>query len=984
MPNSFKNPLALKKKLPARLERPVSGSRIKRLWLAFKKRWSWKVFGLSVGGLFLLLLIASSAVFAYFVRDLPNPQAVQEKQLAQSTQILARDGTPLYNIHGEQNRQLVTGDQISPFVKQAAVSVEDASFYKDYGFSFKGLARALIAHIPLVKRLLPSGELAGGGSTITQQYIKNAENWNSDATISRKLKELILAVEVERKYSKDQILTDYLNIIPYGSNAYGIEAASQTYFGIDASMLTLSQSATLAAIPQQPTTYSPYGNHTDQLFARKDYILNRMVDTGYITQAQADAAKSAAPSISNPAFKQQSDLIAPHFVFYVRQQLIDFIGGDQETAEQKLDQAGYKVTTSLDLSTQNLAQQTISTLAPAALKKYNASNACLTSVDPRTGEVLAMVGSVDYSGANSGNTNFCTAQLQPGSTFKPFIYATQFSPGHTQAPSSITYDLVTNFSTSATGYSPTDYNGSCEYCGPVTDRNALDGSLNIPAVKNFYLAGIKQSIQTAQKLGISTLTKDPNYYGLPLVLGSGSVEPVEMANAYASFANGGQHFALRPILKIEKAGVIIKDYTKDAPTKVLEPETAYEISSILSDNASRTKIFGAHSALTLGPDRPVAAKSGTTQNNRDAWTIGFTPSIVTAVWVGNNLPGKTMVAGSDGSFVAAPIWNSFMKQYLTGKPVEQFTAPSTMKTMTVDMLSGKLPTSQTPSSDLVTDIFAPWQVPTTNDDVHITVAIDSVSGKLATSLTPASDIVQKTYFNVHSEEPSLPNWEGPVQAWANANGGDTSPPTDTDNVHTEANAPTVQISSPSDGSSVSGTFTISANPGGVNPITSVEFFLNGVSIGSATSSPWSVTYQASQLSQGSQIIKAVATNSLGLTASDQVTITPAGTDVSAPDKISDLSGTAVIGQHTIRLSWTNPSNADLAKVNLYISTKDNPTGNNNATPISISASPNSQGSYNFNTDGNAGTTYYILVRPVDTSGNENQSPTADISIHALP
>ena len=984
MPNRLRNPLALQKKLPARLNRKTASTGWRDLWQRFKRSWSWKKVAIGAGIFLVLLLISVSGVFAYYVRDLPNPQAVQEKQLAQSTQILASNGTALYNIHGDENRQLVTGDKISPYVKQAAVSVEDAGFYKNYGFSFKGLARAIIAHIPLVRRILPAGELAGGGSTITQQYIKNAENWNTDSTLSRKLKELILAVEVERKYSKDQILTDYLNIIPYGSSAYGIEAASQTYFGIDASQLTLSQAATLAAIPQQPTTYSPYGNHTDQLFARKNYILSRMVATGYITKAQADAAKDSAPSVALPTFKQQNDLLAPHFVFYVRQQLIDFIGGDPETAEQKLDQAGYKVTTSLDIPTQNMAQQTIDNLAPAALKKYRASNACLTSVDPRSGQVLAMVGSVAYDGPNSGNTNFCTAQLQPGSTFKPFIYATQFSPDHTAAPSSITYDLVTNFSTSSEGYTPTDYNGSCEFCGPVTNRNALDSSLNISAVKNFYLAGVKQSIQTAQKLGISTLTRDPSFYGLSLVLGSGSVQPVEMANAYASFANGGQHYALRPILKIEAGGVVIKDYTKDVPSKVLEPETAYEMNNILSDNGARTKIFGSRSALTLGPDRPVAAKSGTTQNNRDAWTIGYTPSIVTAVWVGNNLPNQTMIAGSDGSFVAAPIWNSFMKQYLTGKPVEQFAVPTTMKTLTVDKISGKLPTAQTPPDALVTDIFAPWQIPTTSDDVHITVNIDSVSGKLATSLTPAANSIPKTFFSVHSEAPTLPNWEGPVQAWAAANGGGILPPTGIDDVHTTANAPTIQITSPGDGATVSGTFSITTNPSGPNPISSVEFFLNGVSIGTASQAPWSITYNANQIGSGPQIIKSVVTNSLGLTASAQVSVSNSGTDTTAPDKISDVSGTAVIGQHTIRVSWTNPSNNDLAKVNVYASTKNEPVNNNSVSAISVSATPNSQGTYSLNTDGNPNSTYYILVRPVDSSGNENKDPTNDISVKALP
>jgi membrane peptidoglycan carboxypeptidase len=984
----FSNPLALQKKTP-RASTPVPTGTHRfdlRAWgRRFREKWSWKKFFIGFGVFIGVLLVSAAGVFAYYVRDLPNPHQIQQRPLSQSTQILASDGTPLYSIHGDENRTVVQSAQISPYVKEATVSVEDASFYSDYGFSVKGLARAILGHIPVVKQLLPADELSGGGSTITQQYIKNEQDWTYDDTISRKLKELILSIEVERMYSKDDILTGYLNIIPYGSSAYGIQAAAQTYFNENASQLTLSQAATLAAIPNSPTFYSPYGNNLSDLFERKDYILDRMVDTGYITKAQATAAKAAAPTLANPNFTQQAGLIAPHFVFYVRQQLINFIGGDPETAEQELDSGGYTVTTSLDLPTQNIAQQVMDQMGPETIKKYHASNACLVSVNPTNGEVLAMVGSVSYSDSVSGETNFCTAGLQPGSSFKPFVYSTDWAPGNKLSPSSITYDLVTNFGTTTEPYQPTDYNGSCEYCGPVTDRDALDGSLNIPAVKNLYLAGISNSIQTAQKMGISTLTSPPSSYGLSLVLGSGSVEPVEMADAYATFANGGEHYALRPILTIKKDGVTVKDYTKDQPTQALTPEVAYEINNVLSDNSARTKVFGANSPLTLGPSRPVAAKSGTTENFKDGWVIGYTPSISTAVWVGNNLPNQTMTVGADGSFSAGPIWNKFMSEYLTGKPVQQFSEPSDIKTVSVDKLSGKLPTDQTPSSDLVSDIFAPWQVPTTNDDVHVKVNIDKVTGLLATSLTPADDVEQEYFFNVHSEEPSLPNWEGPVQTWAKANGGGTSPPTDSDNLHTAANQPTIKLTSPSSGANVSGAFTISATPGGSYPITQVEFFLNNVSIGVATQSPYQITYQASALNPGSNVIQAVATNSLELTQTDQVTVTTSQSSV-APDNVSGLSASqsgSISLNHPIHLSWTNPSNTNLASVNIYES-QDNDPNDKGSLIANIAASPNSSGSYDVSTAGmTAGRTYYFIVHPVSSSGSENQS-TTKVSSQVLP
>ncbi|MEI6478093.1 MAG: transglycosylase domain-containing protein [bacterium] len=924
-----------------------------------KFRFTWKRFFIGLAIFVGVFVLGIAGVFAYYVRDLPNPKKIETRSVSQSTQILDRNGTLLNNIHGDENRTIVTNDQISTYLKNASVAVEDQSFYTNHGFDLRGIARAVGVRLHLVH-----GELAGGGSTITQQYIKVALV-GDDHSLSRKIKELILAIEVDQTYSKSDILTGYLNQINYGGTIYGIQTASQTYFGVNAKDLTLSQSATLAAIPNEPTYYSPYGNHTDDLIIRKNYILDRMVTEKMITQSQADAAKKEAPTTDNLGFKKPTDLVAPQFVFYIKEQMAKMLDPDPQIAQKMLNEGGYTVTTSLDLPTQKMAEGIVSSMGPDVVKKYHATNACLTSVDPKTGQVLAMVGSISYTDSISGNTNFCTAQLQPGSSFKPFVYATAWSQPNTYSPSSITYDLKTDL---GGGYSPNDYDGKNR--GPITNRLALAGSLNIPAVKNLALVGVTNALTTASNLGITTLTQPASDYGLSLVLGSGSVKAVQMAGAYATFANNGNNMPLMPILQIKQGGKVIKDYTTiNKPKQVLAPEVAYEISSVLSDASAKQPVFGALTKNLTLPDRPVAAKTGTTENWRDGWTIGYTPSIVTAVWVGNNNPNQTMTKGADGSIVAAPIWNKFMSEYLKGKPVEQFNRPDTVKDLTVDKLSGKLPTDQTPPDDLIKDIFAPWQMPKDKDDVHVKVTIAKGSGLLATALTPDDQKQDVTYITIHSEMPKNPAWEGPVQAWAKGTFGALlgSPPTQSDTLYTDANRPTISFTSPTDGTSVSGTVTLSASPGGSQPISQVEYFVNNVSVGKVTSAPWSLSYDTSGLPAGSQVIQAVATNSLGLTQTTQVSVTT-NTDTSPPGNVIGTS--ASLGTHSvtpIHLTWINPSDSDLTSVAIYQSTDLTQLGTKVAT---VSATPNSSSSYDLTPPVG---TYYYTLHPIDATGNENQS-----------
>ena len=969
------NPLGLKNAKKKTKSLPIGSSKLKLSPKTFKEKFSkknikralnpknwhfnWKKFLIGLAIFFAVIVVLSTAVFAYYVKDLPNPKEISRRNVVQATQILDRNGVALYNFHGEENRTVVKGDQISDYAKKATIAVEDQYFYQHHGFDLTGIMRA-------IRNRITGKGLTGGGSTITQQYIKNTL-LTREETIDRKLRELILSMEVEQLYSKDEILTGYLNEIPYGNNAYGIEAAAKTYFNKSAKDLTLSESATLAGMPQAPTYYSPYGSNVEKLFIRKDYILDRMAKVGSISQEEADKAKTEAPTLENPSFKQQ-DLTAPHFVFYVREKLIDIITEenkiDRQEAELKLDQSGYTVTTSLDSNTQTLAQNIMSEMGPDMVKKYQATNGSLTAVDPKTGEILAMVGSISYNNSKSGNTNFANALLQPGSSFKPFIYATAFGPNNKYAPSSITYDLPTDFG----NYKPNNYNG--KFSGPITNRNALAQSLNIPAVKNFYLAGVKDSIATAQKMGITSLNRDASEYGLSLVLGSGEVRPVEMAGAYATFGNEGMTNPLRPILKIEKNGSVIKDYTKTEAVKTIEPEVAYEISSILSDNAARTPVFGSKSNLTL-PDRPVAAKSGSTENNRDAWTVGYTPSISVAVWVGNNDANKTMTKGADGSYVAGPIWNRFMREYLKGKPVEQFKRPSTITEVTVDKLSGKLPSDQSPKDQLITDIFAPWQVPTEQDNVHVKIKIDKVSGKIATDLTPADQIEERYYINIHSEVPSNPGWENPVRQWALANGASEFIPTEKDDVHTDSNKPIISFTSPKDGGQVNGTFRIEVSPGGSQAITSVEFFVNNVSIGKRTEAPWAIEYDSASLTLGTQTISATVTNALGLTNSAQINISQ-NSDKTPPTNVNYSPATdgALISNQPIKLYWTNPSNSDLSSVNIYQSSTNGILG---SKVKNVVATPGTQGSTTIDVSGLTPGTYYFTIRGLDLAGNENQT-----------
>jgi len=814
---------------------------------------------------FVLAMIFSTAIsFAWFSKDLPTPSRIANSKPAESTKLFDRTGQTLLYETGEQKRTIVKSDQISQYLKDATISTEDANFYKHHGIDVKEILSAVAS------KMLGRTDRLRGASTITQQYVKNSL-LTSDRSIVRKIKEAILAVELEFMFKKDEILTMYLNEIPYGNAAAGAEAGSQMYYGKSAKDLTLAQAATLAAIPQAPTYYSPYGTHIDRLIARRNYVLDQMVKNSKISAEQAIEAKKEDTTTLGVALKPRKDsMLAPHFAMYVLEQIA------AEYGEDVIQKEGLKITTTLDYDKQKIAQDAV-TAGAAKLEKYGGTNAALVAIDPKTGQILSMVGSKDYFDVSiDGNVNVADSARQPGSSFKPIAYATAFKKPDF-SPSRILFDLRTDF---GGGYNPQDYNGKTN--GAVTMRQALSNSLNIPAVKVMSLAGIDNVLKTAEDLGITTLTQRDRY-GLSLVLGAGEVTPIEMAGAFSVFATGGVKNDLTPVLKIQdSSGKTLYDYDKEKKNgrQVLDPQVAYEISNILSDNNARALIFGTRSALAFS-NRTVAAKTGTTSDFKDAWTVGFTPSIAVAIWTGNS-DATAMKTGADGSVIAAPIFHTFIEKALANVPNEEFTVPAGIQTVTVERYSNKLPGAY--SSEFTTDIFADWQVPKDKDDIHKYVKVCRGTNKLAPSDAPEGLIEEKMFLDLHSERPDNPNWENPVLDWIRGMGIVVGLPTETCNP-TEL-MPAISFVNPTDGTTASGLTNIEVQVSGSVPIQSVEYFIDGVSIGKVSAAPYSSQFNFSSLTETTHKLSAIVMNNNSVTVKTEISIKT--TDI-VPPIISNIT-----------------------------------------------------------------------------------------------
>ncbi len=606
--------------------------------------------------LILIIGIAGVSLFFYYTGDLPRPEVFTEAQLNLSTKIYDRTGeVVLSNIYGEERRTYIPLSQISLDVQNAVIATEDADFYNHIGVDLGGILRAIGLGIANRSLNVP------GGSTITQQLIRSTF-LTPAKTIERKVKEIVLSLELDRKYSKEQILEWYLNQVPFGINIYGVEEASRIYFQKSAKDLTLEESALLAATIQAPSFYSPYGENLDALLKRKDYVLDRMASEHYISEEQRDTAKKIELT-----FSDKPKTIAVHFVDYVKKQIESMYG------PRFLETKGLRIYTTLDWDLQQESERIIKEGVENNIVRYGAYNSASVSIDPKTGEILAMVGSADPNreplpkGCDpTTNCKFVPSfnvatqgKRQPGSSFKPFVYAEAFRKGFSDK--TIVIDELTNFGVwGGKEYIPQNYDG--RFRGPVTLRNALAQSLNVPAVKVLNsLAGLNDSIALAKRMGITTLNQPPSFYGLSLVLGGGEVYLIDMVSAYGVFANGGYRIPPSSILRIEDADgkVIYKnEYT---PRKVLETDVCNLITDILSDNNARAPMFGVNSVLRFD-DYKVFVKTGTTQNNVDGWTIGCTENTCVGVWSGNN--DNSPMYGGIGTTASGPQWRKIIEKSL--------------------------------------------------------------------------------------------------------------------------------------------------------------------------------------------------------------------------------------------------------------------------------------------------------------------------------
>jgi penicillin-binding protein 1C len=907
----------------------LSGINFKR---TLKKKKVRKIIKWSLLGL-LILFVGMIAVFSI---DLPTPAKIKAWQPDLSTQILDRNGKLLYNIHGDQNRQWVESNNIPDVVKQATIAAEDKQFYGGFGVNLKGLARAAYYD-------LRGGGYYQGGSGITQQFVKNSL-LTSQRTLPRKIKEGILAIEVDILYSKDQILTMYLNTIPYGSGTYGIESASQLYFGKPAKQLNLAQAATLVVLPEAPSYYSPYGSNVSNLMARKNWVLDQMVVTKAITRDQADKAKQ-----EKITFEPYHDsILAPHFVMWVKQILADKYG------EKMVETGGLKVTTSIDLDMQQAAEQAVKDGAANNAAQFGGNDASLVSIDPKTGEILAMVGSADYFNNDiQGQVNVALSPRQPGSSFKPVAYATLFKGAW--SPGSTIFDERTDF---GGGYSPQNYSEQSN--GPITLRAALGNSLNVPAVKVLALAGTDNVISTAKDLGITTLT-DPARYGLSLVLGGAEVKLLELTDAYTAFAQSGKYASYLPILKVvDNNGKTLEENKPNVKQK-LAPEIAYEIWDMLSDPGARTITFGNISTMSL-PDRKTGIKTGTTSDWKDAWTVGFTTNLVTGIWAGN--ADNTPMNGASSAIAATPIWWNYMMAVKDKFPIEDYPKPEGIQTASIGWISNQKPTDSSPK--VITDIFAPWQLPKEFDNVFIKDKVANINGNwcLANDSTPANLIQEKTYANIHSEMPDNPNWEGPVRGWAEANGFGDLPPSNACDV-SNANKPQIQFNSPNNGATVSGDINVKATINTTYGLKSANFYLDGTLVKSFGSSPpFSFTLSTAAHANGSHKIRVVAIDKINLSNEASISVN----FNNATPNVMNLNASPS-GGNNINLTWANPANISFTRV--YRSVLEGDIGNLIKDNLNTASYTDPDPGHN---------TYFYTVATVNDMNQESSGSVVKITI----
>ena len=799
----------------------------------------------------IVLFLASFIIFPLFAFNLPTPDKVVRRE-GYSTKILDRNGDVLYDIYADQRRTPVEFNDIPTYLKQATIAIEDKNFYKHQGFDVLGMLRGF-------SRLFTRGR-AQGGSTLTQQLVKNVL-LSSERSIFRKIREFILAVQIERKYTKDEILRMYLNEAPYGGTAWGIEAASEVYFGKHAKDLNLVESAILAGFPQRPSYYSPYSSEPKAYIARTEDVLRRMREDGYINQEQEEEASAQLPDYQ---FQERgASFKAPHFVQYVQKILEDRYG------ENVVELGGLTVTTTLDLNLQEKAQDIVKEEV-AKVESLHITNGASVVIDPETGEILAMVGSKDFNDPDyDGQVNVTTSLRQPGSAFKPFTYVTALKEGYTA--STLIMDVPTEFpgGEGQPPYNPVNYDG--KYRGPIQVRYALANSINVAAVKMIAMVGIKNVLETAYDMGVTTLppTKETlSRVGLSLTLGGGEVRLLDMTTAYSAFMNGGYKVDPVAILKVEDVnGKVLEENKPEKGKRVLTEEQAYIIADILSDNNARSMVFGPNSLLNI-PGKRVAVKTGTTNDKRDNWTIGGNKVAVTGVWVGNN-DNSEMKQVASGVSGASPIWRKVLLEALSGKPNLGFDAPGGIVTQAVDAVSGYRAHDDFPQRD---EIFIKGTEPG-EDPVHVMLKVCKNDGKLATPGDIASGNYEtKEYFLFKEEDPTSAGgenmWQKGILDWLNSQGDARyHPPTE---YCGSTNPVSVRFREPSDhASNLSNQFTVKISADSTADISQVELFVDDVKLRGFSSPPYETGVN---LSKGVHKLKAKARDSEGKEAESTITI----------------------------------------------------------------------------------------------------------------
>lgn len=802
---------------------------------------------------------------------------------AQSTIIYDREGNVLYTIHGEENRKEVPISEIPKHIIDATIAIEDDQFFDHYGFDIGGIVKAVLAeYFGIGSRR--------GGSTITQQLVKNTL-LSSERTVTRKLKEIILSIQTERTFSKNEILGMYLNTIPYGNNAYGIEMASRIYFDKNSSDLSIVEASILASLPQAPSRFNPYGNGKELLMGtfdeegnyvtgRKDVVLKRMEDLGFITEAERKEAIIEGAEIKFKKYRE--NITHPHLVLYIKELLENKFG------KEAVETGGLHVYTTIDPKLQQAAETIITEKIADYPEKYGANNAGLLSVDLEKGHILSMVGSADYFNEDiDGNVNMVFRNRLPGSSFKPVVYAAGFMKGY--SPATVLYDLETDF---GNDYVPQNYDGS--FSGPATIRRALASSLNIPAVKMAYLAGVDNIVNLGKKMGLTDLI-DADQYGTSIGLGTGEATMYQMVTAFSVFAKGGKKISFTPFLRIETStGKVIESNEDRVPTEktVIDPQVAYSINHILSDKDARPAGWD---KLSI-PDQINAGKTGTSNKRikagkgdgsikpMDNWTIGYTTKVVTAVWVGNN-DSTPLKYNAAGLTTAGPIWNEFMKIATENHDLEEFPKPDGIKWEKISRRSGLLPSKNTPDDDIVAELFTTTNLPTEVDNTLISLKIDKVSGKLPTDLTPESSIITALIANFHSEKPTDPNWEEPVQKWAKkyleSFEGETiilaEAPTESDDIHTSITAeqkPSIEIISPLSDSNVrSGPLEIQVKIKAPQGVEKVDFYLDKNLVSTSTTFPYTGKIRLRRQIGETHRIGVTVTDTYFYTDSDITTVT---------------------------------------------------------------------------------------------------------------